>query len=132
VRLVFDRRWVPVVSVLLIAQALAVAVVAPSSQVHSLLWVLSTALGAFGVALVLLRRRWSYARIFLSGFLLACAPIAVMLFGDSSMPLHPYFGRLFDVVWILFLGAICAGGWHFFFGPLVIDKSAESAQSNRR
>lgn len=130
---IFDRAWVPAAAFLLIGQALVyeVLVLSPLSSVPALLDFFSILLGAVGVALVLLRRRWSYGRIIFLGALAVLVPFTFGLVAGLVESIQPLAGFLVSIGMILAFGAIAAGFRQVIFGPFIIDKSSD-ALSNKR
>jgi hypothetical protein len=130
---IYDRACVPTVAFLLVGQTLVYEVLALFSRsfVPAFLGLSSIFLGAVGVALVLLRQRWSYGRIIFLGALAVLVPFTFGLVAGLVESFQPFAGLLVSLGMILAFGAIAAGFREVIFGPLIIDKSSD-ALSNKR
>lgn len=129
-RYIFDRRWTPFVATLLVGQSLAYTVlVRPPREDTLAVWgaLAAIMLGAVGVALVILRRRWTYGRIIAFGWLWFFASVGSLFAADAIEFLRPLATYLPEPFMVVFTGDVFAGLWQAFHGPFIPDKSRHPA-----
>jgi hypothetical protein len=130
---IFDRPWVPTAAFLLVGQALAYEffVPFPRTSVLAFAGLLSILVGATGVSLILLRRRWSYGRILALGALAVLIVFSLGLVAGYVEFLESLLRYIVPIGYILAFGAIGAGFRYVIFGPFIIDKSSRALSNTR-